>query len=308
MDVELAAGDVRLTMGGEPTFISIDDWKASSGTTTAMSERSSSSRRNSCTNSATVSRRGVSCTSSRASGIPASRFCRAGAVVFLAQGCNAPVGGRGYDISPTRVEATRTKTRAPPAIELAQALELSPDYVIAAYEDPWRILRDEANLPLNVDPFTADTATESARRRLGDRIAGGIGRPVGYVLPLKAAARGKPSSPTKWKSSPWPLRRERIFLIEGDSAMGYRLPWARCPRSCRGRRAQHSADPSTAATRSASASLEVRAGRQAREAQGACARRSREVVKRRCAWKCARASSHLLPPRTCWRISSRWYR
>jgi uncharacterized protein (DUF2126 family) len=88
------------------------------------------------------------------------------------------------------------------ATELAQALGLSPDYVMPAYDDPWRILRDEANLPLNVDVLAEDTQTEGARRRLGDRIAAGIGKPLGYVLPLKPVARGRPPTRRSGKARP----------------------------------------------------------------------------------------------------------
>jgi uncharacterized protein (DUF2126 family) len=129
------------------------------------------------------------------------------------------------------------KTRAPVteveagrfASELAQALGVPPEHVMPAYDDPWRVIRDEANLPLNVDPFSEDTSTEPARRRLGDRIAAGLGNPVGYVTPLKAVARGKASAATQWRSSPWPLRRGKVFLTDGDSSMGYRLPLASLP-------------------------------------------------------------------------------
>src|SRR5260221_10775175 len=113
--------------------------------------------------------------------------------------------------------------------DLAQRLGLSPELAIAAYEDPWRILRDESNLPLNGDPPDEDTRTESARRRLSDKLTGSIGTPVGYVLPLKPVARAKASAATKWRGSPWPLRREKVFLVEGDSAMGYRLPLGSLP-------------------------------------------------------------------------------
>ena len=110
------------------------------------------------------------------------------------------------------------------ATELAQALGLSPDYVLPAYEDPWRIIHDEANLPLNVDPLTSDTSTEPARRRLGDRIAAGLGNAAGYVLPLKSVPRNKPANQTKWQGSPWPLRGRpssrscRLVLITRSSS------------------------------------------------------------------------------------------
>jgi uncharacterized protein (DUF2126 family) len=52
---------------------------------------------------------------------------------------------------------------------------------------------------------------------------------VGYVLPLKPLPRPKPASATKWASSPWPLRRGHVFLAEGDSPMGLRLPLASLP-------------------------------------------------------------------------------
>ncbi|MGE5097808.1 MAG: transglutaminase family protein, partial [Betaproteobacteria bacterium] len=113
--------------------------------------------------------------------------------------------------------------------ELAQALGLSADFVQPAYEDPWRIIRDEAKLPIGIDPLAEDTTTEPARRRLGERLAAGLAVPAGYVLPLKAAARANAKGPTRWQSSPWPLRRGKVFLTEGDSVMGYRLPLASLP-------------------------------------------------------------------------------
>jgi DNA-directed RNA polymerase specialized sigma24 family protein len=75
--------------------------------------------------------------------------------------------------------------------------------VLAAGSSPEeRLLRDESNLPVNVDISQSDASTEPARRRLGDRIAAGIGSEAGYVLPLKAAARGKPATRTQWTTSP----------------------------------------------------------------------------------------------------------
>jgi uncharacterized protein (DUF2126 family) len=229
IDVELADGDVRLTMGGEPTFISIDDMEGEEWNYTAMSEK----KLELATRLLYRLRR---------------RFAPGGLLHFgqgkwypgeplprWSLGCfwrkdGTPLWDSEDDEAAPGAAAAHTEEDARRlATELAQALGLSSDYVIPAYEDPWRIIRDEANLPLNVDPFSADTATQAARRLLGDRLTGGIGKAAGYVLPLKAVARAKPASPTRWQSSPWPLRRERVFLIEGDSSMGYRLPLGSLP-------------------------------------------------------------------------------
>src|SRR5258706_309942 len=226
--IQLAA-DVRLAVGGEPTFISIDDMEGAEWNYTAMSEKKLE------LSTALLYRLrkrfapGGLLHFGQGKWYPGEPLPRWALSCFWRKDGTPLWEEEDDDIAPTKAGAHTDEDAGRLATELAEALELSPDYVIAAYEDPWRTLRDEANLPLNVDPFTADTATEAARRRLGDKIAGGIGRPGGDVLPLEAAARGQARGQSKWKSSPWPLRRGKIFLMEGDSAMGYRLPLGSLP-------------------------------------------------------------------------------
>ncbi|HYC38539.1 MAG TPA: transglutaminase family protein [Usitatibacter sp.] len=240
VDRELRENDVRLTVGGEPTFVSVDDMEGAEWNYTAMSEKKLE-----------LATRLVHRLRDRFApggllhfgqgkwypGEPLPRWAlavfwrrdgepmwEAPSVVPARAETRSPDTESRRDDGPTVVEAARF------ASELAQALGLSPDYVMPAYEDPWKILRDEANLPLNVDLTTADTS-EPARRRLSDRISAGLGSPAGHVLPLKPVARAKPANQTKWQSSPWPLRREKVFLVEGDSSMGYRLPLGSLPET-----------------------------------------------------------------------------
>ncbi len=222
VDRELAERDVRLTVGGEPTFVSIDDMEGAEWNYTALGDRKLELAtqllhrlrerfapggllhfgQGKWYPGEPLPRWALSCFW-RKDGVP---MWEQEATSSAAAGTGA---GEANEVSAARL-----------ASEIAQQLGLSPDYVMPAYEDPWRIIHDEANLPLNVDPLAEDTKTEGARRRLGDRIAGGLGKPAGYVLPLKAAARGKAANQTKWASSPWPLRREKVLLVEGDSPMG----------------------------------------------------------------------------------------
>jgi uncharacterized protein (DUF2126 family) len=244
VDRELADADVRLTMGGEPTFVSIDDMEGAEWTYTALSDRKLELAtqllyrlrhrfapggllhfgQGKWYPGEPLPRWALSCYW-RKDGTPLGNELAPAAPRGPApatSGSDPGVRPRGQ--TPVDDESARRF-----AEELAQALGLSPDYVMPAYEDPWRILRDESNLPLNVDPLAEDASTTTARRRLSDKLTAGIGKPVGYVLPLKAVARAKPTNQSKWLSSPWPLRRQNIFLIEGDSPIGYRLPLGSLP-------------------------------------------------------------------------------
>jgi uncharacterized protein (DUF2126 family)/transglutaminase-like putative cysteine protease len=220
VDRELEAGDVRLTMGGEPTFVSIDDMDGIEWNYTAMSEKKLELATGLLHRLRERFAPGGLLHFGQGKwypGEPLPRWAlscfwrRDGTPLWEAEDGEAPADPRRF------IE------------ELAGALGLAPDLANAVYEDPWRIIRDESNLPLNIDPLAEDTRTEGARRRLGDRLAGGLGTPVGYVLPLKAVGRARASAPSKWQSSPWPLRRGKVFLVEGDSPMGYRLPLGSLP-------------------------------------------------------------------------------
>ncbi len=102
------------------------------------------------------------------------------------------------------------------AIALAHELNVGVD-PLPAFEDPWRFLQDEATLPVDVDLHSHDLKEESDRARLARILDRGVKEPVGYVLPL-ARIFGK------FRSDHWRFRRERLYLVPGDSPIGLRLP------------------------------------------------------------------------------------
>ncbi len=104
---------------------------------------------------------------------------------------------------------------------LAQRLTVNPDAVIAAYEDPMAYLLKERQLPVNIDPLTSDLDDPEERERLRRVFERGLGQPVGFVLPLQRV-QGK--SGPEWQTSLWMLRARHLFLIPGDSPVGFRLP------------------------------------------------------------------------------------
>jgi uncharacterized protein (DUF2126 family)/transglutaminase-like putative cysteine protease len=90
-------------------------------------------------------------------------------------------------------------------------------FLIPAFEDPWRAMQDEANLPMDVDPLTAKLDDPEERRRLARLLDRGISTEAGYVLPLTRFD-------DTWVSDRWTFRRGTMFLIPGDGPMGLRLP------------------------------------------------------------------------------------
>ena len=112
---------------------------------------------------------------------------------------------------------------------MAQRLGLTDDFVIEAYEDPLLLLGSEGRLPVNVDPLTAPMKDADERSRLRRALERGLETPAGFVLPLRPREIQDSPDNTHWESSPWPLKRERLYLLFGDSSVGNRLPLASLP-------------------------------------------------------------------------------
>ncbi len=229
VDRELADGDVRLTMGGEPTFVSIDDMQGAEWNYTAMSPRKSELaldllhrlRARFAPGSLVHFGQGKWYPGEPLPRWAQSCFWRKDGVALWEDERILPGRHGGEDAT---IEDARRF-----ADELAQALGLPADALIPAYEDPLKILRDEADLPPNFDPLDADLESAPARAKLLAQLEGGLGTPVGYVLPLRPLPRARAPGATQWATSRWPLRRAHLFLLDGDSPLGYRLPLGSLP-------------------------------------------------------------------------------
>ena len=102
---------------------------------------------------------------------------------------------------------------------LAKRLGLSGEHAFPAFEDWLYYLWRENNLPINVTPDDARLSDAMERKRLRRVFRQGLKKVVGHVLPL-----GRNALQTSWQSSSWFLREQHCRLLPGDSAMGYRLP------------------------------------------------------------------------------------
>ena len=93
-----------------------------------------------------------------------------------------------------------------------------------AYEDPWEVVRTEAQLPPELDPRKAGLDDPEERRRLARILDHGVGTVAGWVLPLAPGAQ-------TWLTEAWHFRRGHLFLLPGDSPVGLRLPLGSLPAS-----------------------------------------------------------------------------
>jgi uncharacterized protein (DUF2126 family) len=115
---------------------------------------------------------------------------------------------------------------------LAAGLDVDPKYAVEGFEDAFYYLWRECRLPSNVDPHDSKLDNPEDRARLMHVFEQGLKSVVGYALPLRRSYAGNP----RWESGSWFLRGERMYLIPGDSPMGYRLPLDSMPWEVEGER------------------------------------------------------------------------
>ncbi len=109
---------------------------------------------------------------------------------------------------------------------LAKKLSIEDDYLMAAYEDVGYYLWKEQKLPIDVDVIDNRLSNPEERARITQAFQRGLDQPKGWTLPLKYQQwQGK------WISAKWPLRDNRLFLLPGDSPIGLRLPLDSLPHS-----------------------------------------------------------------------------
>ncbi|MFZ7093863.1 DUF2126 domain-containing protein [Primorskyibacter sp. 2E233] len=227
VDEDLEACDVRLTMGGEPTFVSIDDFESDEWNTAAVGPM----KREMADDLIRRLRR---------------RFAPNG---FLHYGQGKWYPGESLprwtfslywrrdgkpvwrDETLIAQEAEDTKATSEDAgnllSEMAERLGVGADMVVPAYEDPAEWIIKEGNLPENVTPENSRLKDPEERNRIARVFGRGLTEASGHVLPIQRwqAKAGGP----RWKSEKWKLRRGKLFLVPGDSPVGFRLPLEALP-------------------------------------------------------------------------------
>jgi uncharacterized protein (DUF2126 family)/transglutaminase-like putative cysteine protease len=227
VDTSLAAGDVRLTMGGEPTFVSIDDFESTEWNTDAVGPRKRELADQLIRRLRDRFAPGGFLHYGQGKWYPGETLPRWTFSLYWRQD-GKPIWS---DASLVAEESKDTGADAGKASELlgaiANELGLDQDFVAPAFEDPAEWIIKEASLPDNVSPENSKLKDAEERHRIAKVFSRGLNEPSGFVLPIQrwqAKASG-----TRWKSEKWTTRRGNLFLVPGDSPVGFRLPLGSLP-------------------------------------------------------------------------------
>ena len=231
VDARLTDGDVRLTMGGEPTFVSAGDTSDPQWESAADGEE----------------KRALA---SVLAGKLAARWGRGG-IVHHGQGKWYPgeplprwqtqIAWRRDGVplwrDPALLADPASTGSATGAGDVARAiaanLGIDARFVIGAHEDTLQVALDEARQPWGerpgIDPDPATTTTEAARAAALSDAEPELGEPTAWVVPVFVDPEGE-----GWATTLWRPRRRALFLTQGTSAAGYRLPlnsiaWGEAP-------------------------------------------------------------------------------
>ncbi|PKU26503.1 DUF2126 domain-containing protein [Telmatospirillum siberiense] len=226
IDEILRSGDVRLTMGGEPTFVSLDDMDADEWNTAAVGPTKRQKA------FALINRLrdrfapGGLLTFGQGKWYPGESLPRWAFSLYW-RGDGKPLWNNPDLVAAEDAEDQPDEETARLFGErLCQRLGLDSQYLVAAYEDPLHYIAREQTLPVNVDPLDCKLDDPEERARLALVFSRGLDRPVGFALPIQRwNAKDRP----RWITGPWPMRRGRMFLVPGDSPLGYRLPLESLP-------------------------------------------------------------------------------
>ncbi|MES2606571.1 MAG: transglutaminase family protein [Pseudomonadota bacterium] len=217
IDKDLQRNDVRLTQGGEPTFVGIDDRDAAEWNTAALGDK----KRRIAGKLALDIKQHYAPEGllhfGQGKWYPGEQLPRWSLNAFWRRD-GQPIWqnpelfadeSRSYNVDAERADGF---LRA-----LATKLGVADKHIFPAFEDTWYYLWRERKLPTNVDPFKSKLEDPLERARLRQVFEQGLDHVVGHVFPLT-------SKGNNWQSGPWFLRDERCYLIPGDSPLGYRLP------------------------------------------------------------------------------------
>jgi len=222
IDLDLNKHDVRLTMGGEPTFVSIDDPDGPEWNFTAASQKKRTLSGDLIKRLRKKFAPGSLLHYGQGKWYPGEQLPRwALAAYWRKDGVpiwkdDSLIADESKNYGYNSVDAKELLKR------IAGVIGANPKHILPGYEDAFYYTWKERRLPSNVTPEKSNLKDKFERERIAKVFQKGLGEVVGYALPLQRAGNRNDAG---WISGAWFLRDDdTLWLIPGDSAMGLRLP------------------------------------------------------------------------------------
>jgi uncharacterized protein (DUF2126 family) len=226
VDSDICASDIRLTMGGEPTFISIDNMDGEEWNVTAVGPEKRLLAERLVERLRSRFATGALLHYGQGKWYPGEPLPRWAFTCFWRKD-GIPLWHDRQLLAREETSSAFGPLDAKRFLEtLAERLQVDPEYANPAFEDPLYYLQKERQLPVNVDPVDNHLEDAGERERLRQVFQRGLNQPTGFVLPLQ---RGSGKSGPEWQTGLWMLRGQHLFLTPGDSPIGLRLPLPSLP-------------------------------------------------------------------------------
>ena len=228
VDRVLKAEDIRLTMGGEPTFVSIDDYQSAEWNTAAVGPTKREKADELIRRLQKRFAPGGLIHHGQGKWYPGESLPRWTFSLYW-RGDGKPVWSNADMVAREGASTGAVKGDAEKLLKaISGSLGVPADAVAEAYEDPGEWLLKEGKLPENVDPSNSKLEDPEERSRMARVFERGLTSPSGYVLPIQRW-QAKADGGARWRTEKWKTRRGRLFLVPGDSPVGYRLPLGTLP-------------------------------------------------------------------------------
>ncbi len=230
VEKDLQEGDVRLTMGGEPTFVSIDDFEGAEWNSAADGPLKRKLAYDLALRLKNRFAHGGLLHFGQGKWYPGELFPRWQYALYWRKD-GLPFWKNDALVAKENDQKFTFHDAEIFATELTKYLGININNLTPTYEDPIYWALEEGKLPINLDPLATDLKDSVQRRTLAKLLERGLNNPAGFVLPLKW------NYPTQtWTSCVWQFRRTHCYLIPGNSPIGLRLPLESLPKVSKDKR------------------------------------------------------------------------
>ena len=233
IDKDLNKSKIELTMGGEPTFVSLDNRSGSEWNFTALSDEKKQLGEKLLLSLKERFQPNALIQVSQGKWYPGEILPRWAMHCFWRKDAEPIWANTGLiKISAAEIKSKSKKEKSSSSLEnskiflekLAEKLSIPSSYVIPAFEDTIYYLWQENKIPIEKEILEANTYEATERKRLQNLLDKNLNQELGYVLPLHFSPRRQ-----RWISNKWEFKNQRLTLGIGDSPIGLRLPLQSLP-------------------------------------------------------------------------------